>query len=435
MLNLNKIKSGKIIYIPIGIKSILNILNKSQLTKIHNNPVIAYELVLMFLSNFASVAFYNTSNTWKQLNSKMLEKQLGRTSVCKSVRMEIINLLTDLKLLEVDKSYMVDKYSRKYRLIGKLKGRNFKRYELREERCITLSQNLQYYKLKLFEDNDIVYGLLNSYENVVLPSEEELLKYLKNISKLDKQNKLPTDIKKLLKNKKLYNKPTRKVTKREKKQIVYISDLMATFKYLTTDGFIMPTPSKSNGGRVVDSFTLMPRIIRNLIKFKQCVNSDKPTYLDDTVEIDYKCLHPNICKYIYDTTSIKDTTEAIDHNKIAKVLNISRNKAKVENLSFFNKQVSQMVHSPLFKYYKEHEPTLLSTLLLDKNMNGYKSTYYRLVTKEVDIITDVIKLLNRQNIKFLYIYDALRVNVKDKNKVKAIMNYISNYHSVLTTAV
>src|ERR1035437_10361686 len=94
--------------------------------------------------------------------------------------------------------------------------------------------------------------------------------------------------------------------------------------------------SAESGGRVVDSFTLMPSWIRNLVK----INGKR------LIECDYIALHPNIAIKLYG-----GKTEYITHGDVALELKLKVLPVKVEHLSFFNKKVWGMKHSFLYDYY------------------------------------------------------------------------------------
>jgi hypothetical protein len=172
-----------------------------------------------------------------------------------------------------------------------------------------------------------------------------------------------------------------------------------------------------SGGRVVDSFTLMPAWIREQIT----VNGIKLT------ECDYIALHPNIAIKIYD-----GKLTYITHQNVAERTGIDVNCIKTEHLSFFNKQWLAMLKSPLFAFYSKHEPDMLSRIYNDKKEHGYKVTSAKMFSVEVSIMTDVINHLNTLGINVLYVYDALLCEEKDKAIVVETMNRIILEHSVYT---
>ena len=70
----------------------------------------------------------------------------------------------------------------------------------------------------------------------------------------------------------------------------------------------------------------------------------------------------------------------------------------------------------------KNESQMMENLMNDKNANGYKITTQKLFSKEVEIMTSVIKLLNREGIYVLYVYDALYCLERDKKRVVKLMN-------------
>ena len=172
-----------------------------------------------------------------------------------------------------------------------------------------------------------------------------------------------------------------------------------------------------SGGRVVDSFTLMPSWIREQIT----VNGIKLT------ECDYIALHPNIAVKIY-----KGKLTYLTHQNIAELTGIDVKSIKIEHLSFFNKQWLAMLKSPLFAFYSKHEPDMLSRIYYDKKEHGHKVTSAKMFSVEVAIMTDVVKHLNTIGINVLYVYDALLCEEKDKTIVVETMNRIILEHGVYT---
>ncbi|RYZ86229.1 MAG: hypothetical protein EOP04_14290 [Proteobacteria bacterium] len=199
----------------------------------------------------------------------------------------------------------------------------------------------------------------------------------------------------------------------------FVEDNIRLFEFLTKRGFMIPAAgSDKSGGRVVDSFTLMPSWIREEIT----INGVRLT------ECDYTALHPNIAIKLY-----RGKQSNITHQNVAQWADIDLKRVKVEHLAFFNKRWPHMQKSPLFSYYNEKEPQMLENIRKDKSDYGYKITSMRLFRAEVQIMTDVIKCLNSKNIHVLYFYDALLCEEKDRTAVAEAMNRIILEHDVKTS--
>lgn len=199
----------------------------------------------------------------------------------------------------------------------------------------------------------------------------------------------------------------------------FVEDNIKLFEFLTRRGFMIPAAgSAKSGGRVVDSFTLMPSWIREQLT----INGVR------LAECDYTALHPNIAIKLY-----QGQQSHITHQKVAQWADMDVKKVKVEHLGFFNKRWPQMVKSPLFIYYTEKEPQMLEHIRKDKSQYGYKVTSMRLFKAEVAIMTDVIQHLNSQHIHVLYVYDALLCEEKDRTAVIDAMNRIALEHGVRTS--
>jgi hypothetical protein len=210
--------------------------------------------------------------------------------------------------------------------------------------------------------------------------------------------------------------------------LTFVEDAIEIYNYLTNEkGIMIPTiGGEASGGRIVDSFTLMPGWIRNLVT----INGRK------LIECDYSCLHPNIAMHLYGGCS-----QFLTHDQLAEYLELDILEVKREHLSFFNKQLWQMKKSPLFSYYQENEPLMIDELINEKLNNDipkksdkYKITSMRLFQKEVDIMTDVIQTLNSYGIYVMYVYDALFCHPRDFEVVRETMNKVIFEHGVMTKA-
>ena len=198
----------------------------------------------------------------------------------------------------------------------------------------------------------------------------------------------------------------------------FVEDNIKLFEFLTGRGFMIPSEGGwKSGGRVVDSFTLMPSWIREQIT----IDGKK------LAECDYTALHPNIVVKLY-----KGKESYITHQNVAEKACIDLRTVKREHLAFFNKTLKGMRKSPLYKYYSQHEPAMLERIRKDKKEHGYKVTSRRMFEVEVGIMTDVITNLNAKGIEVLYVYDALICEEKDKVLVAVTMNRIILEHGIKT---
>lgn len=202
----------------------------------------------------------------------------------------------------------------------------------------------------------------------------------------------------------------------------FVEDGIEAFNYLTFGGLLLPTvTSDYAGGRIVDSFVLMPSYIRNMCKL-----DDEPI-----IEVDYSCLHPNIAIALYG-----GKRSFITHQMIAEKLTIPISIVKTEHLSFFNKHPKEMKTSPLYHYYFQTEPQMIKNLIREKYSSArrHKLTSQKLFEKEVAIMTDVIKKLSLEGIFVGYVYDALFCTPNNAKRVKQVMDEQVLKHGVMTTA-
>jgi hypothetical protein len=151
---------------------------------------------------------------------------------------------------------------------------------------IILNQNRLFYEqLNEAMVHPICSNLIKMYPKIELPSSKELLVIGKRLAKdghRTKKDKILT-VRNNHKNEYWKDSDNRS----------FVEDNIKLFEFLTSRGFMIPSVGDDkSGGRVVDSFTLMPAWIREQIT----VNGIKLT------ECDYTALHPNIAIKLYDGT-------------------------------------------------------------------------------------------------------------------------------------
>ena len=393
--------------------------SKKELKNINKDENIAIELCLIFLSNLSST--YYIENKWKSLNSTYLHKQSKRDNDNTYIYLKIKKLLKNGtkkngKIIEVFKnenyneSYKIGKTSKQFRLSSTYLKPGLIEYIIQNDELINKRRHYIQNIIKESSTNVICRNLFYFYEKVSFPTKNEILVEAKRLVK----GKYKTKKGKRLTFK---NKHSKNHWKNSKERS-FVENNIKLFEYLTKRGFMIPQQgSVASGGRVVDSFTLMPSWIRNMCKV------DGKRF----VEVDYSTLHPNIAMNIYG-----GSCRSISHSEVAEHLEISRLEAKVEHLSFFNKKWDNMLKSPLFEYYAKNEPDMLQNLYKDKNENGHKITSKRLFQMEVQIMTQVIKELNNMNIYVGYVYDALICSPKQKYVVTSVMNKVVKEFNVKT---
>jgi hypothetical protein len=385
---------------------------KAMLEKINPDINIAIEKCLIFLSNLSST--YYTDDKWKSLNATLLHEQTKSASNT-YIYKRIIELL--LKgttktgpFIQVDGSYQEGQFSKKYRLTDTYLKAGLVVYIIKDQTIIKNQNKLFYKQLIGAMKNPICSNLIQMYPKIELPTSKELLVIGKNLVKEGHRTK---------KGKLLTIRNGHKDSYwKDAKMRSYIEDNIKLFEYLTSRGFMIPIEGDDkSGGRVVDSFTLMPAWIREQIS----VNNIK------LVECDYIALHPNIAITLYD-----GKLSYLTHQNVAERTGIDVKNIKNEHLSFFNKQWLGMFKSPLINFYREHEAEMISRIYNDKKKHGYKVTSAKMFKVEVSIMTDVIIQLNSIGINVLYVYDALLCKENDKTMVVETMNKIILEHGVKT---
>ncbi len=384
---------------------------KGMLRAIDSDVDVAVEKCLVFLSNLCST--YYTEDKWKSLNATILHQQT-KSKDNTYIYTRIIEVLkhgtSKGAFVEVNDSYLQREYCKKYRLTDIYLKAGLVEYIIKDSGIVLNQNRLFYEQLNEAMEHPICSNLIKMYPKIDLPTSKELLVVGKRLAKdghRTKKGKILT----------MRNNHINDYWK-DSDNRSFVEDNIKLFEFLTKRGFMIPgVGDEKSGGRVVDSFTLMPAWIREQIT----VDGTK------LAECDYTALHPNIAIKLYD-----GKLTYLTHQNVAERTGIDVKSIKIEHLSFFNKQWLAMLKSPLFAFYSKHETDMLSRIYNDKKEHGYKVTSAKMFSVEVAIMTDVVKHLNTIGINVLYVYDALLCEEKDKAIVVETMNQIILEHGVYT---
>lgn len=412
-------KDENVIRIPTKVLSALKYTPRKLLREIHEDMDVAVELCLLFLTNLNSTYFKiideSAPDGWKSLRAQFLSEFLRiKSGTYVKVVKALEYSLKNGAIIDCDHIYIVGEKNFWYRLGEAFIGKGIVDYKLKTYIAQKLLQKNNLRLLRNSLANPIVANLIKLYPNITLPTLDEINKEADRLISEKYVSKKGKKLAKLNKHK----RSKRKISE----DISYVEDSISIYKYLTDNGLMIPRiGDQRSGGRVVDSFTLMPSWIRKLVK----INGES------FCEIDYSCMHPNIAVKVYG-----GTTHNLAHDNIADVLGINPKIVKIEHLSFFNKKIWQMKESQLYNYYNEHEPIMLTAIIKEKNESNYKHkiTSRKLFEIEVEVMTDVIMRLNSENIYVGYVYDALFCRPSDAAKVKEVMNATIRDHGIMTTA-
>ncbi len=399
------------ITIPKGIKRQIERLPKKVLSKIDADKNTAVEKCLIAASNLTSTLFHEDEEKWKSLSSKVLHEQLKKGNDNTFIYQFVVDALeysTDgtLPILECKKnSYGADTYengiiSKQYKFSSIYQNKGVVTYRLKTPDSIDKRKKYLYTKLNEACNNPIGKNLIYLYQFIETPIIPEIINQGRHLSK----QKFRTKKGKLLTY--LNNKAKNYYTDFQDRS--FVEDNLKMFEYLTSTGYMIPIiGNNKSGGRVVDSFNLMPSWIRQMCKIGN----------ENICEIDYKALHPNIAIAIYG-----GKIEYLTHEKVASSIGKPIKEIKIEHLSFFNRHPNDMAKSVLHKYYYDSEREMLEKIIEDKVLHGYKYTSRLLFKKEVEIMTSCIERLNKKDVYVLYVYDALYCKRSQVDIVKEVMN-------------
>lgn len=390
---------------------------KQILRDIHPNLDVAIELCLLFTTQLTSTYFGIIDGSqpegWKSLKAEYLRDFLSlHPKTYKRVIQALEYPLINGAILECDYSYEIGKKCHHYRFGEAYKSKGFVTYTLRTTEAQGLLNKYFARSYSSAIKNPICRNLIQFYSHIQLPSILEIESEAKRLIKLGYKTKKGKRLTFLNKHSKTYFK--------NYGQLSFVEEAIKIFEYLTTNGLMIPEcGSDASGGRVVDSFTLMPSWIRRLVKIDG----------EQHIEADYTCLHPNIAMSLYGGKN-----EYLTHAEVASNTGIDLDVVKVEHLSFFNKKVWQMKDSPLFDYYAKAEPKMLDNIILEKYSSDFKHkiTSRKMFQSEVQIMMDVVTQLNKEDIYVGYVYDALFCHPKHANHVKELMDSILLKHGIKT---
>lgn len=394
---------------------------KSSLKKIDKDINTAVELCLIILSNLSWTVY--AEDKWKNLSSTIMDEQTRKGNDNTRIYSRALDVLkystnTTQGIIQVKtndsggETYQQGVACKSYRLTNSYLESGLTQYVIKNKELV--ERRKEFYKdlLTKAHENAIANNLLCLYSRIQLPSHDELkaeAKRLININHTTKKGK-----KLIFQNKhpKLKNN----------KNLSYVEEHLKLFDYLTQLGLMIPIiGDDKSGGRVVDSFALMPSWIRQLVKIDG----------ESIVEVDFKALHPNIAISIYGGSK-----KYITHQQIAQEINLDVREVKMHHLSYFNKEVRDMKRSPLYEYYNSTEPLMNQAIIQEKqtSVKEHKITSMRMFDKEVEIMTECIKRLNSKGIYVGYVYDALFCKQSNMEEVKNMMDKVILEFDVYTIA-
>lgn len=400
---------------------------KRDFKTVHENISVAQELTLIIISNLSDT-WSKTQNSedprtkmgYKRLCSRILEKQVKYNPNLSSPYKKILDLLLQHNYIEVGQPAIykpgnIGKCT-EYRLTRKYFGKGCDPYilqttEVKRMRNTEFNNNFE----KVLR-TEIGRNHLKMLTKIQWPSEMLVKETLNQAVKENYSNK---------KNKRLVWLRKHSKNTYPQKEYIYAEDYFNSFLHLR-DNMKMPIIKDEwfrEGKlqfRLATCFTLLPSLLRRLITL-----GDEPIF-----ENDYAALHPNIVQKIYSGTN----KEQLTHDKVANHLCISRDVAKLEHLSFFNKRVVDMRKSPLWDYYESKEPLMMESIIHEKSTSplGHKATCWRVFASEVHLMEECIKRLTQLGVDVIYVYDALYSIKDEQSTVKRIMNEVASemgFHS------
>ncbi|RTY86201.1 hypothetical protein [Flavobacterium sp. GT3R68] len=411
------------ILIPKKVQRNLGRIPKKYLENIDNDKTIAIEKCLVIVSNLSSTMF--DDNRWKSLSSTLMHEQTKKGNdntfiyphIIKALKYSTNNTEGIIKVKENEfgnETYQEGVSSKEYGLTDTYYKTRLVEYNIKNKEILHKRNKFFYSLVKKAKENVIANNLIDLYAKIDLPNYNDLVMEAKKLVKAKYKSKKGKTLTFLNKHSESYFKD---VSSRS-----FVENNIKQFDYLTQRSFMVPiVGDEKSGGRVVDSFTLMPSWIRKLVK----IDGER------IVEVDYKALHPNIAISIYGGSK-----KYLTHDIVAEGINLDISDVKIQHLSYFNKRVQGMKRSALYDFYNESEPLMNETIMREKqtSLKAHRITSMRMFAKEVEIMTECIKQLNSRGIYVGYVYDALFCKESDVEIVEQIMNKVVLEFNVYTTA-
>lgn len=385
--------------IPSKVEAKINYISEEELLTIHKDLITAKELILSFLSMFKETYLISKQSTgqvalgYKQLSSEVLRGRLDMGS--KNIYKKVIDLTIKYGIVEKGRNYKVGERHNEYRLTSTYFGKGIVDYQIKSKVILKRQNKLEYSNLKKVLNCKIATNELLNRSLLKFPTNEEARTHLIKLEAQGKTNK---------RGKRIRLKET--LSPHDYGDYVFIEEYLIILDYLKQ--LTIPiVASENGGGRVITAFNFLPSALRSLVTFNG----------EPLGEVDYPCLHPNIVNTLYEGSG-----NTITHDNVAEYLNISRQEAKIEHLSFFNKDWNQMFKSPLFKYYSEKEGNMMARLYEEKKTMGYKSTSRKCFEIETEMQRETISNLREKGVTCFYIFDAIMAPKEDIKIVKEAMD-------------
>jgi len=270
-------------------------------------------------------------------------------------------------------------------------------------------------------NNIICKALVNTYPHLVLPTMDEVKAKAQELHRTHKK----------MKGKECVYSVTahRKKEDYDRSKFRVLDYDIELYEAFLEEG--IRTPYETSCGRVVDSFSMMRKWIRQMITIDG----------ESISEVDYGALHPclvwrilngyvnpseadrylrmlmgdiyiEIARFLYPDAS---ETELVE---------VYRPKVKKELLTYFNDKVSNQHHYKCHQFFSENFPEMLERLQSGKfaTSKGHAETSSILLMYEADLVGNVMAKLFHKGIHCLYAFDALWVGKSYANEVKTIMD-------------
>lgn len=409
-------------------RTLYNHADSKLLKEIHEDKNVAIEYCMWFVHLLVKLSEVDEEDEDLERNymciaSSRLESLFGW--IGKSRRYtKILNVLyfgLDEPIVECNDEFVIGGKSLGYRFTDRYYRKGYHKYSLKTNAVKSAYLKSNYKNIADKMDNPIFKKLIDSYSYIDLPTIEEINEEAKRVvGKYTNKGKI------------LKFKGKQSASYYKAGKYSFIEDNINYFKLLTDGGYIIPKiGTEKSGGRVVDSFTLMPSWIRKLCKI-----NGQPI-----IQHDYSSLHPNILLMLYGTEEEQQAIGGDTHTKLAELFFTGagdkdrsnpefenfRQQIKIENLSFWNKRISHMKKSILWGFMWNIAPNTMQGVIDEKKAKGYIITSLCLFSCEVQLMTDIISNLPEDQ-KIIYVYDALYSNTD----LKEIMNHTAVEYGLTT---
>ena len=278
---------------------------------------------MLFLALFAPYKYHQLSGDRKMEGMYFNSHKTLRPIFGSKWSKKNIQVLIDLRIVEIVKDYSSGHHPRLYRLTDKYTYSEWKTYHFKTDKSKRLYLALKrVFRARVMND-ELARNQYEQLTNLRAPTLKEVRRrgiYLANGMYTHKGKRLVSSYK-----------------VKDKDKFYYVDDAIEMLKLYWPKRKLKEFaiyPGGYSCQRVTTAFTLLPSWVREMFTIASTGES--------LGSVDFSTLHPNI------VSMLSEEGGSITHDAVAEYLGISRTEAKIEHLSFFNKPITGFFDKVLY---------------------------------------------------------------------------------------